>query len=122
MTISEAKAKCRALGFSLRKKDGEYRLNLVGGTEATAYYTNDLDDAVGTATMENARRVASNPHLVFWCWIEKALGTKDSVTLGNIEFFRSITGDGIAYSIPSSQWDIPALSAALAPVLAGGAA
>jgi hypothetical protein len=27
----------------------EYRINFVGGVEATAYYTNDLEDALATA-------------------------------------------------------------------------
>lgn len=112
MTISEAKAKCRALGFSLRKKDGEYRLNLVSGTEATAYYTNDLDDAVGTALAEHNRKLMSDPHGVFFGWIALALGKADSITLGNVEFHRF--GEGLGFSIPTAQWDIPALSKALA--------
>lgn len=59
MTFKEAQATCRAFGHTLtRRPDGEYRLNVRGGTEATAYYTTDLDDACGTARMEaqHARR------------------------------------------------------------------
>jgi hypothetical protein len=51
MTIKEAKARIRPLGLVLRNdiEAGEYRVNYRGGREATAYYTNDLDDAVNTA-------------------------------------------------------------------------
>jgi hypothetical protein len=35
--------------MTLRKHDREYRVNFVGGSEATAYYTNDLEDAFATA-------------------------------------------------------------------------
>jgi hypothetical protein len=53
MNFSEAKALVRPLGFTLTKRDGEYRLAPIHGTpasrEAGAYYTNDLEDAVGTA-------------------------------------------------------------------------
>jgi hypothetical protein len=47
------------LGFSLNRRDGEYRLAPVNGTpvekEAKAHYTNDLEDALGTARHEFAR-------------------------------------------------------------------
>jgi hypothetical protein len=39
----------RALGCSVQVLDGEIRVNLRGGSESTAYYTNDRDDAVATA-------------------------------------------------------------------------
>jgi hypothetical protein len=54
MTIREAKAICRSLGFSLnsRPADGEYRLCEYGAGEVRAYYTTDLDDAVCTARKE----------------------------------------------------------------------
>ena len=32
--------------------DGEYRMNLLGGAEDTAYYTEELDDAFGTAILD----------------------------------------------------------------------
>ena len=47
-TIKAAKAALKPHGISLNKKDGEYRVNFVGGREETAYYTNDIDDAVNT--------------------------------------------------------------------------
>jgi len=49
MTLAEAKKACSEIGCVLTKRDGEYRVNFRGGNEATAYYTNDLRDAVLTA-------------------------------------------------------------------------
>jgi hypothetical protein len=47
-TIKTAKAELAKHGLVLSHNDGEYRVNKRGGREATAAYTNDLDDAVGT--------------------------------------------------------------------------
>lgn len=50
MNLKQAKAAAREVGCSLKSTEfGEYRVNLSGGKEATAYYTTDIDDAVGTA-------------------------------------------------------------------------
>ncbi len=61
MTIKAAKA---LLGPSvtLRKRDGEYRVCLVGGSEDSAYYTDWLDDAVltGGAMVIEAKRNAES--------------------------------------------------------------
>lgn len=57
-TFAEAKRIVRDLGFSLTKHDGEYRLAPLGGmntAEDRAAYTDDLDDAIGTARAEAAR-------------------------------------------------------------------
>lgn len=35
--------------MTLKRSDGEYRVNFAGGSEATVYYTNDLEDAFATA-------------------------------------------------------------------------
>lgn len=59
MTLKDAKLIARELGYSLTKRDDEYRANPIGGTEATAYYTNDLEDAIGTIRQEHARTHAS---------------------------------------------------------------
>lgn len=48
MTLKQAKAELEVLGMTIRKEAGEYRVNEKGGKEATAYYTDDLDDAVRT--------------------------------------------------------------------------
>jgi hypothetical protein len=50
MTFNEARIIIRELGMTIsRRPDGEYRVNYRGACEPTAYYTQDLDDAVGTA-------------------------------------------------------------------------
>ena len=48
MTIAQARTLAKENGYTLRKKDGEYRINEIGGDEATAYYTDDIEDATGT--------------------------------------------------------------------------
>ena len=49
LTLKDAKLTLRQLGMSINKNQyGEYRVNFLGGDEATAYYTNDLNDAVMT--------------------------------------------------------------------------
>lgn len=50
--------------MSFRLRDGEYRVNFKGGNEATAYYTNDVLDAMHTARAmlgEGNKHVAKNP-------------------------------------------------------------
>lgn len=50
-TQKQALTAIRRLGASVRyfSEWREYRVNIPGGNEATAYYTDDLDDAIGTA-------------------------------------------------------------------------
>ena len=48
-TLKQAKEILKDTCMSIRKLDGEYRVNFRDGFESTAYYTNDLNDAVGTA-------------------------------------------------------------------------
>jgi hypothetical protein len=57
MIMSEAKDKLRVVyRMTLRRRDGEFRVNFVGGSEETAYYTTDLDDAFTTAIDMRMRR------------------------------------------------------------------
>jgi hypothetical protein len=50
MTLPEAKSIARHLGLTLRLlRSGKYRVNFRDGNEITAYYTDDLEDAVNTA-------------------------------------------------------------------------
>jgi len=51
MTLAEAKRLCSAVGHSLQKTGygDEYRYNYKGGSEATAGYTDDIEDAVGSS-------------------------------------------------------------------------
>lgn len=48
MTIAQARATLAPHNLVLRKIDGEYRVNIRGGREETAYYTDSLQDAVDT--------------------------------------------------------------------------
>lgn len=48
LTLKQAKLTLSLLGLSLRKRDGEYRVNYLNGLEVTAYYTDDISDAVTT--------------------------------------------------------------------------
>jgi len=58
MTLQEAKSIARHLGLTLRQvRSGAYRVNFRDGNETTAYYTDNLDDAVNTA-IEMARERA----------------------------------------------------------------
>jgi hypothetical protein len=58
MTLQKAKSIARHLGLTLRKvRSGDYRVNFRDGNEATAYYTDNLEDAVKTA-VEMARKRA----------------------------------------------------------------
>ena len=58
MTLQKAKSIARHLGLTLRQlRSDDYRVNFRDGNEATAYYTDNLEDAVVTA-VEMARRRA----------------------------------------------------------------
>jgi hypothetical protein len=48
LTFQKAKEELSLLGISIKKHDGEYCVNFKGGEEETAYYTDDLGDALGT--------------------------------------------------------------------------
>jgi hypothetical protein len=62
MTLAEAKSIARHLGLTLRKiRSGEYRVNLRDGNEMTAYYTDNLEDAV-KAALEMHRKRYCEPH------------------------------------------------------------
>jgi len=49
-TLQIARAIAQYYGHTLthRVATGEYRVNLIGGREATAYYATDLQDAIDT--------------------------------------------------------------------------
>ena len=54
MMLREAKSIARHLGLTLRQGGRRYRVNFRDGNETTAYYTDNLEDAVKTA-VEMAR-------------------------------------------------------------------
>ena len=56
MTLQEAKLIARHLGLTLRKvRSGQYRVNFPDADDSTAYYTDNLEDAVNAA-VEMARK------------------------------------------------------------------
>jgi hypothetical protein len=58
MTLQEAKSIARHFGLTLRTvRSCDYRVNFRDGNEITAYYTENLEDAVNTA-FEMARKRA----------------------------------------------------------------
>ena len=57
MTLQQAKSIARHLGLTLRiVHSGAYRVNFRDGNETTAYYTDNLEDAVNTAVEMTRRR------------------------------------------------------------------
>ena len=76
MTLQKAKSIARQLGLTLRQlHSGNYRVNFRDGNEVTAYYTDNLEDAVNTAVemtprglriLSRAKNAADDPqHALF---------------------------------------------------------
>ena len=62
MTHQEAKSIARQLGLTLSKvRSGNYRVNFRDGNETTAYYTDNLEDAVNTAVEMARNRALCEP-------------------------------------------------------------
>ena len=60
MTLQKAESIARHLGLTLRQvRSGNYRVNFRDGDESTAYYTDDLENAVNTAVEMVRRRVVT---------------------------------------------------------------
>lgn len=49
ITQKQAIHHIRSMGASIKISEGEYRINIPKGNEATAYYTDDPEDAINTA-------------------------------------------------------------------------
>jgi translation initiation factor 2 alpha subunit (eIF-2alpha) len=63
MTLQEAKSIARHLGLTLRLvRSGKYRVNFRDGDETTAYYTDNLEDAVKTAVEMARKKDLRAPH------------------------------------------------------------
>src|SRR5262245_34823734 len=59
MTLQKAKSIARRLGITLRELcSGDYRVNFRQGDGSTAYYTNNLEDAVNSAVEMSRKRPA----------------------------------------------------------------
>ncbi len=78
MTLATAKARLRESRMTIRKRDGEYRVNFKDGKEDDAYYTTDIADAVSTGiamrkmfpeTNDAVKACGSTimEHKNFWC-------------------------------------------------------
>jgi len=64
MTLQKAKSIARHLGLTLRQlRSGNYRVNFRDGNETTAYYTDDLEDAVSRSRYRRYSRF-SRRHLL----------------------------------------------------------
>jgi hypothetical protein len=63
MTLQEGKSIARHLGLTLRQvRSGAYRVNFRDGNETTAYYADNLEDAVKTAVeMARKRELSASP-------------------------------------------------------------
>ena len=60
MTLQQAKSIAGHLRLTLRMvRSGDYRVNFRDGNETTAYYTDNLEDAVKTAIEMARRRVVT---------------------------------------------------------------
>lgn len=57
MTILEAKKEAAKIGMMIRRtgEGKELRVNFIGGGENTAYYTDNIEDALGTARAMKAQ-------------------------------------------------------------------
>jgi hypothetical protein len=66
ITLQEAKSIARHLRLTLRQVcSGDYRVNFRDGDETTAYYTDNLEDAVNTAVeMARKRALRAEPYRV----------------------------------------------------------
>lgn len=50
MSVTKTFAAIRALGLTVSRRNGEWKINYVGSKETTAYYCTDNQDAIDTAT------------------------------------------------------------------------
>ena len=74
MTLQEAKSIARHLELTLRKvRSGDYRVNFPDGNKMTAYYTDNLEDAVNTAVemaRERGRVICTNVMTAAYALVE----------------------------------------------------
>jgi len=94
MTLANLKSIARALGMTLRCRDGEYRVTFATGTparlEAVAYYTDCREDAEGTMRDMFRRNLINRefdiPHGAIAQSVEiEPVGTYADMLSGNFE-------------------------------------
>jgi hypothetical protein len=74
-------------GLTIRSTGGgEYRVNFKGGDEETAYYTNDLKDAVDTGIIMAKQRRRNNPRKKY----AESAKLRDKLTPEEISYFRHL--------------------------------
>lgn len=57
LSLTNIRRRLAKIGITIWKRDDEYRVNFRAGREATAYYTNDIEDALNTGfAMKDAPR------------------------------------------------------------------
>jgi len=65
MSLKDAKKELQPYAMTVNKTDaGEYRVNFLGGSEESAYYTPDVDDAVMTGKDMSVRATLAYERLV----------------------------------------------------------
>lgn len=64
VNVKETFAAIRAAGASVKRNEGEWRVNVPGGTEAMAYYTDNAEDAIATAKAMMDRVRSSHARMV----------------------------------------------------------
>lgn len=62
LTIKSAREILKPLDITLRKRDGEFRVNFKDGSEGPAYYTDDLSDALHTGVTMRGMSDAMQQH------------------------------------------------------------
>lgn len=63
MNLKDVKKQLSAIGVTIKTIEGtEYRINFKGGSEASAYYTDDLEDALITGKVMAERQEINDKH------------------------------------------------------------
>lgn len=81
MTLATAKKHLAAVGCTLTKRDGEYRVRLKGAKPGAGdgYFTDDLVDAVETGIVLAARANATNPNKVLQATVSRMIAAGSPV-------------------------------------------
>jgi hypothetical protein len=121
LTIAAVTAELRAIGVTIRHHDGEYRVNLKGGSPASEYFTDDLADALGTGR-DMAKRGAVVRNLQDYsatcadCGAQKVTVTDEGLCVrcsSKKERARGANVEPRCITQPSNAATIPALIAKL---------
>lgn len=93
-TFKLAREAITAVGCTIRRTQcDEWRVNLLGGTEATAYYTGTLDDAVNTA-----RAMAKPAELATDC------SGRPMIPAGTVVIVRTTNGGQITAALARNHY------------------